>query len=118
MKNPAFIDYVLRESTVWVVQIFCYVYPRVPAKCLSSAAQKCLGQHWRSGRFNLSLRQLEEPNKPKQHLIVDGRLGDAARRSPRVDVYAGYRWFSPLRVKICQGFAGFVFGFLRGIIEE
>ncbi|CAL1163719.1 unnamed protein product [Cladocopium goreaui] len=29
-------------------------------------------QHWRSGRFNLSLRQLEKPKKPKQHLIVDG----------------------------------------------
>ena len=65
----------LGESTAWVVQIFWYVYPMLPANCLLSAAQKPSGQHWRSGRFNLSLRQLEKPKKPKQHLIVDGRLG-------------------------------------------
>eukprot|EP00435_Cladocopium_sp_Y103_P016583 s3125_g4.t1 len=29
-------------------------------------------QHWRSGRFSLSLQPLEEPKKPKQQLIVDG----------------------------------------------
>ncbi len=33
------------------------------------------GHNWRAGRFSVSLKQLETPNKPKQLLQVDGHLG-------------------------------------------
>lgn len=32
------------------------------------------GHHWRAGRFSVSLKQLETPNKPKQQLQVDGHF--------------------------------------------
>lgn len=47
--------------------------------CLSNVIFSTLilapqGHNWRAGRFSVSLKQLETPNKPKQQLQVDGHF--------------------------------------------